>query len=264
VAEGCLSMRIRPDVELANLTDVGIQREKNEDYFIYLEPEDDGEFARKGRLLLVADGMGGHAGGELASGIAAAALRDAFLHSDAEDPQTVLVEGFSRAQREIVARSRETGELRGMGTTCTAVILRDGELSFGHIGDSRLYLLRDGVLTQLTEDHTLVQQLVKDGSLSRDEAEAFEQKNVLTAALGMRPDTAAADFSRAPIALEAGDTLMISSDGLHSLVDDREIAKMAGRMRPYEACRALRNLAIKRGGPDNITVQILRVLTVAQ
>jgi protein phosphatase len=256
-------MRIRPDVELANLTDVGVQREKNEDYFIYLEPEADEEFARKGRLLLVADGMGGHKGGDLASGIAAAALRDAFLHAPGGDPQAVLLHGFSAAQREILARS-ESGDLRGMGTTCTAVILRNGELSWGHIGDSRLYLLRGGVLTQLTEDHTLVQQLVRDGALSSDEAESFEQRNVLTAALGMRSDAVAADFSRVPLPLEAGDTLIVSSDGLHSLVSGAEIAAVAGRMKPYEASRALLRLAIERGAPDNITLQILRVVTVAR
>jgi protein phosphatase len=256
------SMRIRPDVELASLTDLGMQREQNEDNFLYLEPEDDEDFANKGRLLLVADGMGGHKGGEVASGIAAAALREAFLTADAEDAKTVLLRGFSEAQRQIVARGSETDDLSGMGTTCTAVILRNGELTFGHIGDSRLYLLRSGILTQLTEDHTLVHQLVKGGALSKDEAQSFEQKNVLTAALGMRTDEVAADFSEAPLLLEPGDTLIVSSDGLHGLIGDDEIAKTADSMTPNEACRVLLNLAIERGGPDNITVQILRVLKV--
>jgi protein phosphatase len=255
-------MRIRPDVELANLTDLGVRREQNEDYFLYLEPEDDDEFARKGRLLLVADGMGGHNGGEVASSIAAAALREAFLDPGAEDPKAVLLRGFSQAQQEILTRGSETDDLSGMGTTCTAVILRDGELSLGHIGDSRLYLLRDSALTQLTEDHTLVHQLVKGGALSQDEAATFEPKNVLTAALGMRSDDVAADFSEAPIALQPGDTLIVSSDGLHGLMDDKEIAAAAGSMSPNDACRALLNLAIERGGPDNITVQILRVVKV--
>lgn len=255
-------MRIRPDVELASLTDLGMQREQNEDNFLYLEPEDDEDFANKGRLLLVADGMGGHKGGEVASGIAAEALREAFLTADAEDAKTILLRGFSEAQRQIVARGSESDDLSGMGTTCTAVILRDGELTFGHIGDSRLYLLRSGILTQLTEDHTLVHQLVKGGALSKDEAEAFEQKNVLTAALGMRTDEVAADFSEAPLPLEPGDTLIVSSDGLHGLIGDDEIAKTADSMTPDDACRALLKLAIERGGPDNITVQILRVLKV--
>jgi serine/threonine protein phosphatase PrpC len=255
-------MRIRPDVELANLTDLGIQREQNEDYFLYIEPEDDEEFARKGRLLLVADGMGGHKGGEVASSIAAAALRKAFLNTNEEDPRTILVRGFSQAQREILTRGSETGDLKGMGTTCTAVILRNGELSFGHIGDSRLYLLRRGVLSQLTEDHTLVHQLVKDGALNKDEAASFEQKNVLTAALGMRSEAVAADFSKEPVALKAGDTLIVSSDGLHGVIDDRQIAEVASSRSPNDACRALLNLAFERGAPDNITVQILRMVRV--
>jgi PPM family protein phosphatase len=257
-------MRIRPDVELASLTDLGVQREQNEDHFLYIEPEDDEEFANRGRLLLVADGMGGHNGGEVASGIAAAALREAFLQADREDPKSVLVRGFSLAQREILARGSEAEGLNGMGTTCTAVILRNGELSFGHIGDSRLYLLREGILSQLTEDHTLVHALVKGGALSKDEAMAFERKNVLTAALGMRSDEVSADFSQAPVILQPEDVLIVSSDGLHGLVADDEIAEVAGNMNPNDACRALLNLAIERGGPDNITVQILRVVTVTR
>jgi len=257
-------MRIRPDVELANLTDLGVRRQQNEDYFLYIEPESDEEFAAKGRLLLVADGMGGHGGGEVASGIAAAALREAFLSANGEDPRTVLLRGFSQAQQEIIARGSEAVNLNGMGTTCTAVILRNGELSYGHIGDSRLYLLRDGILTQLTEDHTLVHQLVKGGALSKDEAAAYPQKNVLTAALGMRSDAVPADFSEEPFPLEPGDTLIVSSDGLHGLIDDGEIAQIADSKSPNDACHALLNLAIERGAPDNITVQILRVVTVAQ
>lgn len=257
-------MRIRPDIELANLTDLGVRRQQNEDYFLYIEPESDEEFAVKGRLLLVADGMGGHNGGEVASGIAAAALREAFLNANGEEPRSILLHGFSQAQQEIVARGSETGNLNGMGTTCTAVILRNGELSYGHIGDSRLYLLRDGILTQLTEDHTLVHQLVKGGALSNDEAAAYQQKNVLTAALGMRSDAVPADFSDKPFPLMPGDTLIVSSDGLHGLIDDREIAEIADSQSPNDACHALLNIAIERGAPDNITVQILRVVTVAQ
>jgi PPM family protein phosphatase len=255
-------IRVRPDVQLANLTDLGIRREQNEDYLLYIEPESDEEFAAKGRLLLVADGMGGHNGGEVASGIAAAALREAFLNANGEEPRTILVKGFSQAQQEILARGTETGKLNGMGTTCTAVILRNGELSFGHIGDSRLYLLRGGVLTQLTEDHTLVHRLVKYGALSKDEAANHNQRNVLTSALGMQSETVAADFSDKPLPLKPKDTLIISSDGLHGLIQNHEIEGIVGGNSPDEACRALVNLAIERGGPDNITVQILRVVEV--
>lgn len=256
-------MRIRPDVELANLTDLGVQREQNEDNFLYIEPENDEEFARKGRLLLVADGMGGHNGGEIASGIAATALREAFLDDSDEDARAVLVRGFAEAQREILARSSETLDLSGMGTTCTALILRGGKLNYGHIGDSRLYLLRKGQMNQLTEDHTLVHQLVKAGALSEDEAANYEQKNILTSALGMKSEELAADFSEEPLTLKAGDTLIVSSDGLHGLINDGEIAEVAGRKNPHDACRALLDLAIERGGPDNITIQILRMIEVA-
>ena len=180
-------MTIRPDVELANLTDVGCQRNENEDYYCYVEPEEEQQFRQRGRLAVLADGMGGHSGGQVASGLAVDAIRDAFLDENvAGDSRDILVEGFTRAQQAILHASDDQPELNGMGTTCTAVIVRAGELTYGHIGDSRLYLLRDGWLSQLTEDHTLVNHLVKWGAITSAQASQHEKRNVLTAALGMR------------------------------------------------------------------------------
>jgi serine/threonine protein phosphatase PrpC len=255
-------MRIRPDVELANLTDLGLEREINEDYYLYAEPESDEEFARKGRLLLVADGMGGHNGGEVASGLAAAIIREAFAEAVDGDPHTILVEGFSRAQQAILERANSDFEVKGMGTTCTAAIVHQGALSFGHIGDSRLYLIRDGSIVRLTDDHTLVNQMFKAGALTEEEASHHEQKNVLTSALGMPSRTVSADFSESPIPLQTGDILLASSDGLHGLVSDAEILEVTSKQTPYAACRKLVDLARERGGPDNITLQILRIAAV--
>jgi protein phosphatase len=255
-------MRIRPDVELANLTDLGLEREINEDYYLYLEPESDEEFARKGRLLLIADGMGGHNGGEVASGLAAAKVRDAFHEAVDGDPHTILVDGFSRAQQAILERASSDFEVKGMGTTCTAAIVHKGLLSFGHIGDSRLYLIRDGRIMQLTEDHTLVHQMVKAGALTEEEASSHDQKNVLTSALGMQSKLVSADFSEVPFPLQPEDVLLASSDGLHGLVSDAEILDVVARRTPYAACRTLVDRALERGGPDNITVQILRIVAV--
>jgi PPM family protein phosphatase len=255
-------MRIRPDVELANLTDLGLQREINEDYYLYLEPESDDEFARKGRLFLVADGMGGHNGGEVASGLAAIMIRDAFTEAVDGDAHSILVDGFSRAQQAILDRASSDIEVKGMGTTCTAAIVHQGALTFGHIGDSRLYLVRGGQLMQLTDDHTLVNQMVKTGALTVEEASNADNKNVLTSALGMASRTVSADFSETPLQLQAQDVLVACSDGLHGLVGDTEIGTIVSQQSPTAACRALVDLARERGGPDNITVQILRILAV--
>ena len=252
-------MHIRADIELANLTDVGCQRTENEDYYCYVEPESEEEFLQKGRLIAVADGMGGYAGGQIASGLALEVLRQVFQNGVRSDPHSVLVDGFSRAQAAIVAHADEHPELSGMGTTCTAAIILQGQLAYGHIGDSRLYLLRDSKLQQLTEDHSMVTRLVKSGAITPEQAKTHEQKNVLTAALGMKTPSVAAEFSEHPLALAAGDVLVLASDGLHGLVTADEIGEAAGTLTPYQACHALVNAAKERGGPDNITVQILRL-----
>jgi serine/threonine protein phosphatase PrpC len=252
-------MIIRPDVELANMSDVGCVRTVNEDYFLYVEPQDDAEFARRGRLLMVADGMGGHKGGQVASGIAVDVVRDGFLQSESDDPRTVLIEAFQQAHHAILDASKSNDELEGMGTTCVAAILKDGRLTYGHIGDSRLYLVRDGHAQQLTDDHTLVNALLQRGVITAEEARTHEQRNVLTAAMGSESSTIAGDFSEEPLPLEVGDILFLCSDGLHGLVSDEEAEQIIGQQSLRDACRSLIALAKQRGGHDNITVQLLQV-----
>jgi serine/threonine protein phosphatase PrpC len=253
-------MQIRPGIDIANLTDPGCVRTVNEDYYCFTEPESDEQFHRRGRLLVVADGMGGHVGGQVASGIAVDSLREVFLNSAADDPTDLLVEGFSRAQRSILDKAAQSPELKGMGTTCTAAIIHHGHLIYGHIGDSRLYLIRHGQPSQVTEDHSLVNRLLKSGTITPEQAAVHQDRNVLTAALGMPSDEMAAEFSEKPIPLEAGDGLVLASDGLHGLVNPDEIREAVEKESPYQACRTMVELAKRRGGPDNITVQILRIL----
>ena len=252
-------MKIRADVELANLTDIGHARSENEDYYCYIEPESDEEFERKGRLIAVADGMGGHAGGQIASTLALDSLRSVFENSGASDPAEILISGFASAQQSILAHTESNPELDGMGTTCTAAILQSGHLSYGHIGDSRLYLFHAGRFDQITVDHSLVNQLVQNGTISPDQAAGHEQKNVLTRALGMKSPDMAADFSNQPIPLSPGDVLVMATDGLHGVLSVEEIGHFATTQSPYDACRTLVDTAKERGGLDNITVQVLRV-----
>jgi PPM family protein phosphatase len=251
-------MRIRPGIELANITDVGCHRAENEDNFCYAEPEDDLDFQRKGRLAVVADGMGGHEGGKLASAIAVEAVRDEYLNHPDGDPLQALQSAFQNAHSAIQEYVRQHPELDGMGTTCTAVAILNSQLCYGHVGDSRLYLIRSYNISRITRDHSQVERLVQDGLITPEEAAVHPQRNVLTAAMGVEP--AAADFSVTPLPLEPGDILLISTDGLHGLVSDQELLASAAAQPPADACQELVRMAKARGGFDNITLQILRIM----
>ena len=145
-----------------------------------------------------------------------------------------------------------------MGTTCTAAVLKDGYVTYGHVGDSRLYLLRQGIIIQLTRDQSYVQQMVDNGVITAEQAKTHPSKNILTSALGS--DSAVeADFAEAPVPLLAGDMLLLCTDGLHGLVDDEEMLAAATQDSPREACRKLVDLAKQRGGHDNITIQVIRI-----
>jgi PPM family protein phosphatase len=255
-------MVIRPDVELANISDVGCRRTQNEDYFLYCEPRDDDAFLRRGRLLVVADGMGAHRGGEVASRMAVDIVRDTFFNYPSPDPREVLIEGFAQAHHRICECAGRSADLEGMGTTCSAAIVRGGQLTFGHIGDSRLYLIRDGAARPLTDDHTITGQLLRAGAISTAEARTHEMRHVLTAALGADAAAVTAEFAEQPWQLQTQDVLLLCSDGLHGVVEEQEMVSMTHMCTMYDASRALVNLAKERGGPDNITVQLLRICEI--
>lgn len=251
-------MRIRPGVHLANCSDVGQEREENEDYFAYFEPEEDEQFARKGRLAITADGMGGAAGGYLASRIAVEVIREEYLSSTIEDPLEALGVAVQCANRTIFDRSREDSEIRGMGTTITAVVLLAEKVFIAHVGDTRAYLIRDGALTPLTTDHTRVGRLVEEGVITDEEAKERTDTHVLSRALGTDA-LVDVDLKECPFTTCPGDRLLICSDGLHGQVQDDEMLTTCCSLDPQAACDELVRLANLRGGPDNITVQILLI-----
>jgi protein phosphatase len=251
-------MQIRPGIELANLSDVGCARSENEDYYAYAEPDSEDEFEKKGRLAIVADGMGGCEGGQIASGLAVDFVRQAYFGSPSPDPPQALLRAFRSAHEAIHDWVGKYPEFRGMGTTCTAAVLRDGELYYGHVGDSRLYLLRDGSISRLTRDHSLVNRLVEQGLITPEEAAVHPDRNILTAALGMESDVPI-DLPETYIPLCPADILLLSTDGLHGLVNDNELLNVASYYAPRDACHALTEIAKHRGGPDNITLQIIRI-----
>jgi PPM family protein phosphatase len=251
-------MKIRPGVELANLTDVGLVRENNEDYYGYWEPEDDEEFRRKGRLAIVADGMGGYEGGEHASRLAVETMCQVYRDSP-EDPQTALLVGIQTAHQLIQKQAREHAELSRMGTTCTAISLTGDKLYFAHVGDSRLYLVRNQQLTRLTNDHSRVHEMVQAGILKPQDAENHPERNVLSRALGAGGESMRADIPDEPVALKPGDTLLLCSDGLWGVVGDEGLLEALKQLSPRDACKELVRRARECGAPDNITLQVLRI-----
>lgn len=253
-------MKIRPGVELAGLTDVGCQRENNEDSYSYWEPADDAAFVALGRLAIVADGMGGHEGGQVASHMAVKTFAETYATSAETDPQKRLLSALDEAHRRIQRKARDDSRLSSMGTTCTAAAVVNDRLYFVHVGDSRLYLLREGKLRPLTRDHTLIARLLESGLIQPDQMHDHPQKHVLTSALGVPDnDNMDVDFSREPLPLQKGDVLMICTDGLWGQMDSGEIQQALVSQSPDAACRALVQLAKDRGGPDNITLQVLRI-----
>jgi protein phosphatase len=251
-------MQVRPGVELAGMSDIGCQRENNEDQYAYWEPADDEEFARKGRLAIVADGMGGHEGGQEASRIAVEAIREVFAETPGGDPQSLLVTGFQTAHVRILKFADRHPELHGMGTTATAIALVGHQLFYAHVGDSRLYLVRGADISRMTHDHSYVGRLVENGVISSAEAETHPQRHILTAALGAGGEVSPETPQQA-IELQKGDVLVLCTDGLWSLISEDEIQNVVAGGKPREACQALIKMVKDRGGPDNITVQVIRM-----
>jgi PPM family protein phosphatase len=256
-------MRVRPGIELAMLSDVGCQRENNEDRSFYWEPDDDEQFQRKGRLGIVADGMGGYEGGQEASRIAVEAIANVYAEAGNGEPRSWLLQGFEAAHQRIQQEAEKNPILHGMGTTCTAVVVHSNSLYYAHVGDSRLYLVRNSSIRRLTHDHSYVSRLVENGVIRAEEAEAHPQRHILTAALGAG-HSITPECPETPLPLEAADVLVLCTDGLWSQVQEPEVHQLVTKHDPQGACSQLVEIARERGGPDNITVQILRLASAKQ
>ncbi|MEM7582819.1 MAG: Stp1/IreP family PP2C-type Ser/Thr phosphatase [Acidobacteriota bacterium] len=244
-------------IEARVITDRGCQREHNEDSAVFVQPGDARSLAAKGLLALVADGMGGHKAGEVASVLAANVIRRRYYRSPAA-PAVALVEAFEEANRRIFEHGESHDGLRGMGTTCTAFVMRRNFGYLAHVGDSRLYLLRDGKMHQMTEDHSLVAELVRQGALTESQAEGHADKNVITRALGTQPEVTVASWPR-PLPLRPGDRYLLSTDGLHDLLERSRMQDLATTQDIYDACEHLLEEAKQEGGYDNISMILLVV-----
>lgn len=229
-------------------SDVGLVRSNNQD----------SGYAGS-HLLIVADGMGGHAGGDVASSIAVARLAQLDSDTPASDLVSTLENAILDANEAIMRRAKEEPQLAGLGTTVTAILRSENKCALAHIGDSRAYLLRDGKTTLLTKDHTFVQRLIDEGRLTEEEAERHPQRSMIMRVLGDRDADPELDLSLRPTL--PGDRWMLCSDGLSGLVSYDTISEVLNEYQdPGECAEHLVQLALKAGGPDNITCVIADVL----
>ena len=238
-------------------TDLGNVRTNNEDTVQFKQVKRKDQ--TQGAILLVADGMGGHLAGEVASNMAAEIIIDNYFHHPkGKDIPENLTHAFKLANRTIYQSASQNSQQKGMGTTCTALVWESGCLYFAHAGDSRAYHLRENKISRITTDHTYVQELVNNGSISAEEADKHPQRNVLTNAMGTKPDLRV-ESGCYSCELKAGDSLMVCSDGLYDYFNDQELAEIVGGISINEVAEQLVAKAKARGGHDNISVIVARI-----
>ena len=242
------------ELRAAKLTDVGLARPHNEDYVDFSIPSDPRQLAQKGSIFLVADGMGGHQAGEVASKGAVEATMAHYLADTTHDVGTSLVRAFRAANQQLYTQAEGDPSKGGMGTTLVAAVILGRKVYVANVGDSRAYLINRRGITQITEDHSWVEEQVRAGLLNEEQARRHPQRNLVTRALGSKP---AVEVDLFEGEITAGDTLLLCSDGLTGRVADQEIAAIVQEAQPLEAARRLVALANERGGNDNITVLII-------
>ena len=244
-------------LEQAALSDVGLRRANNQDSMAVALAGTRERFLLQGHVFVVADGMGAHAAGELASKMAADIVPLTYCKMVDMPRPEALREAVHDANTQIFNRGQASDDFRGMGTTADVLVLLASGALIAHVGDSRVYRWRRRRIEQLTFDHSLVWELRAAGHIPNDEIPWHIPTNVITRSLGPNPDVRV-DLE-GPFPLEIGDTFLLCSDGLSGQVEDMEIGTLLGCLSPKEAVRALVNLAILRGGPDNVTAVVARV-----
>jgi protein phosphatase len=248
-------MNFATKFRFANHTDVGKTRKQNEDSMGFFEAPNG-----NGYVFIVCDGMGGHLGGAVASQTAIKAIRYFLEQEYFADAREAIKQSLIFANQEIYHKAQTSPDLKNMGTTAVMVIYRDGHCYIGHVGDSRLYLYRDGLLSRLTKDHSFVQMLVDQGVITDDEAEKHPRKNEILRALGTEPRVEP-EVRHTPFTPNIKDVLLLCSDGLNSMLSDFEIEGILDESRELQDKAVLFiNSANAKGGLDNITVQLVEFL----
>ena len=246
------------------ISDVGRKRTKNEDSYLINE---------ENALFVIADGMGGHQGGEYASRIAVSTIEE-VVRSITEDPDMTLKQDVVLRPRDFEEQARYAVQtasvrifekavsdpsLRGMGTTSVVVILRDNKAICAHVGDSRIYLIRDGELTQLTEDHSLVEEQLKAGIINASEAKSHKLKNIITRSVGFQEEV---EVDTKSVHLKKGDRFVMCTDGLSNMLAAEDILAVGKDGTLRESSGRMIDLANERGGDDNISVIMIEIVSV--
>ena len=247
---------VDPPVEFAQLSDIGRRRSINEDSVGAFVPPNPQLLKDKGILLVVADGMGGHDAGEIASQTAVQTAINVYYNSPSLDPVENLRSCVDAANTAINESAEEADSKSGMGTTMIVAVLKQNRLYLANVGDSRAYLVRNGIPEQISEDHSWVQEQIRAGKLSQEDLLTHPRRNLITRALGLYPDVEIDLFQRS---VHEDDVIVLCTDGLWGQVNGDEIAETVINRPAKEAARVLVDTANERGGPDNISVTILRV-----
>lgn len=250
-------MRWEQKVQFATLSDVGMRRQNNEDSFAIQVSQSEEEYNRRGHLFLVADGMGGHAVGELASKIAAETIPHTYFKSPIADPRISLQAAIVAANSAIHEKGEQNKEFQRMGTTCSVLTLSSRGAMLGHVGDSRCYRVRRDRIDQLTFDHSLEWEMRRRDGKAAEKIDFSNHRNIILRSLGPEP-TVQVDLE-GPFAVLPNDTFILCSDGLSNQISDAEIGAIARELSPNQACRLLIQIANLRGGPDNSTAIVARV-----
>jgi serine/threonine protein phosphatase PrpC len=241
----------------AAATDTGMRRANNQDSHTAVRASHATGWRQRGHVFMVADGMGAHAVGELASKMACDLIPHTYMKTRAGTPSEAITKAFREVSTLIYSRASANRDFQGMGTTCSALVLLPEGALISHVGDSRVYRVRRNRIDQFSFDHSLVWELVRRNHLTSEQANLSVPKNVITRSLG--PEVDIEVDIEGPLEVEAGDVFLLCSDGLSGPVEDHEIGAFAGNFHPRDACRYLIALANLRGGLDNITVQIVRI-----
>jgi protein phosphatase len=244
-------------VEHAALSDIGLRRSNNQDSLIVADADRAGTDQAPGHVLIVADGMGAHAAGEVASRVAAETVLRVYRAHQNGPPEDALRTAIREANSAIHRQGLESDELRGMGTTVSSLVLLPQEALIGHVGDSRIYRLRGNELQQLTFDHSLVWEICAAENVMESQVPAFVPRNIITRSVGPTPEV---DVDlEGPFSLRTGDVFLLCSDGLSGQIEDEEIGTILRVFDPDDAANILVDLANLRGSPDNVTVIVARV-----
>lgn len=246
------------ELDLGYRTDVGRRRDHNEDYFgIYL-PEPETDASERGTILVVADGMGGYAAGEVASRTAVETVIDAYYRDGSPEVEQALTNALALANEAVILEAKKDSERSGMGTTMAVAVVRSAELAVANVGDSRVYLIRGGQVNQLTRDHSWVAELLAVGKITPEEARRHPMRNVVTRSLGGRDRVDVETYPRSY--LQSGDIVLLCSDGLWGMIAPDQIGPIVGALSAQAAADALVAAANEAGGHDNITAIVCRVL----